>query len=417
MRGARTAVSCKIVFPGILLAGHVFSFVLYRLIKSTLIDPYSSVIDFRILILLAMFDVVLLIRFSKRALNVLFLAIQLVLILFILTVANNNREITVILSSSFLIACGYFLRRPWNVVFALFAGLSILSFQQSINVGAMQTPAPGIQELMGLGFLFAILIGLDFILSTVLDSHESLNELITNQRNTIVNLAETNVGIQRYALTKKEEFENAERLRITRDIHDTVGYVLTNNITLLRACSYYVPQRLKKAHTFLNDALKNATNGLSETRNVLRKLREITRPSGPGEIDTIIRLFRDSTGIKVTFDLGNTSGDWGGSLDAVFYRVIQEALVNSVRHGKATEVSISFWKTDTDLVLNIGDNGRGSDDEAGKGIGLTGMQERLSFFRGTLDVRRHPYGFVLSIRVPLSTIHEEIHEDSPVDVR
>lgn len=417
MCGARTAASCKVVFPGILLAGHLFSFVLCGLIKSTLVDPYNSVVDLRILVLLAMADVAFLVWFSKKALNILFLTVQLVLVLFILTVANNNREITVILSASFLIACGYFLKKPLNLVFAFLASISILGFQQSISVGGIQTPAPGANEIMALGFLFAILIALDFILSTVLDSHEALNELIKNQRNTIVNLAETNVGIQKYALTKKEEFENAERLRITRDIHDTVGYVLTNNITLLRACSYYVPQRLKKAHIFLNDALKNASNGLSETRNVLRKLREISRPSSSGEIETIIRLFRESTGIKVTFDLGNTLGSWGASLDAVFYRVIQEALVNSVRHGKATEVSIAFWKTDTELVLNISDNGKGSDDEAGKGIGLTGMQERLSFFRGTLEVRRYTYGFVLGIRVPLATIHEEMHEDSQIDVR
>ena len=406
-----------IVFPGILLAGHVFSFVQYQLVRNTLIDPYNSVVDARVLLLLAVVDVVFLVRFRKKALNMLFLTIQLVLILFVLTITNCNLGITVILSSVFLIACGYFLRKPVNLVFAFLAGMCILSFQQSISVGGVQTPAPGASEMLMLGFLFVILILLDFIISTVLDSHEALNELIKNQRNTIVNLVETNVGIQKYALNKKEEFENAERLRITRDIHDTVGYVLTNNITLLRACSYYVPRRLKKAHSFLDDALKNASNGLSETRSVLRKLREVTRNDGPAEIDTIIRLFRESTGIKVTFDLGNTSGRWSGSLDSVFYRVIQEALVNSVRHGKATEVSIIFWKTETELVLNISDNGQGSDDEAGKGIGLTGMQERLSSFRGTLDVRRYPHGFVLTIRVPLDTIHEEMHEDSPVDVR
>jgi signal transduction histidine kinase len=414
---ANHAASAAIAFPGILLAGHLFSLILYQGIKGTLIDPYNSTIDFRILVLLAMADVAFLAWFSKKTLNVLFLTIQLVLILFMLTLANNDRGITLVLSSAFLISCGYFLKRPSNVAFASLAGIAILCFQQSIRVGGLLTPAPGAHDIMTLVFLFAILIALDFLLSTVLDSHQALNELIRNQRNTIVNLVETNVGIQKYAVTKKEEFENAERLRITRDIHDTVGYVLTNNITLLRACSYYVPQRLKKAHSFLDDALKNATDGLNETRAVLRKLRDITRADGMVEIDTVIRLFRESTGIKVTFDLGNTSGRWGSSLDAVFYRVIQEALVNSVRHGKATEVSVSFWKTETELVLNISDNGQGADDEAGKGIGLLGMQERLSFFQGTLDARRYPYGFVLSIRVPLARAHEEMHEDSPLDVR
>ena len=419
MRDARTnhAAAARIVFPCILLAGHIFSLILYQRIRGSLTDPYGSIVDFRVLVLLALADVAFLAWFSGKALNALFLAIQLVLILFMLTLANNDRGITLVLSTAFLISCSHFLKRPVNVISAACAGFAILCFQQSIKVGGVLTPAPGLHDIMTLGFLFAILIALDFLLSTVLDSHQALNELIRNQRNTIVNLVETNVGIQKYAVTKKEEFENAERLRITRDIHDTVGYVLTNNITLLRACSYYVPRRLKKAHSFLEDALKNATDGLNETRAVLRKLREINRADSVGEIDAVIRLFRESTGIKVAYDLGNTSGHWGNSLDGVFYRVIQEALVNSVRHGKATEVSISFWKTETELVLNVSDNGQGADDQEGKGIGLTGMQERLSFFQGTLEARRYPYGFVLCIRVPLARVHEERNEDSPLDVR
>ena len=109
MRRPRTN-SVGIVFPGILLAGHVFSFVQYQLVRNTLIDPYNSVVDARVLLLLAVVDVVFLVRFRKKALNMLFLTIQLVLILFVLTITNCNLGITVILSSVFLIACGYFLR-------------------------------------------------------------------------------------------------------------------------------------------------------------------------------------------------------------------------------------------------------------------------------------------------------------------
>ncbi len=409
---------CRILFPAVLLASYLFSYIQYQSIKDGLIDPYNSVVDIRALLLLSALNVLFLVRFYKKTLNFLFLTVQLILLLFMTSLANSNLEMTVILSASFMFASGYYLRKPANLIFAFFAGISILGFQQSVRIDNVQTPSVNLHGLMMLGFLFILIVVLDFILSSIIESHEALHELIGNQRNTIVNLVETNVGIQKYALTKKEEFENEERLRITRDIHDTVGYVLTNNITLLRACTYYVPKRLKKAHAFLADALKNAHTGLNETRGILKKLHTMDKTDGAAEIVKIVHLFKESTGIDVTYNLGNTRGAWRKDLDLVFYRIIQEGLVNSLKHGKATKISISFWETDADIVLNVSDNGKGiQNGEMKGGIGLEGMQERLSRFNGRLDAQSYPHGFTLAVRVPLSSIREDGHEANQTDVR
>ena len=409
---------CRILFPGVLLAAYLFSYIQYQSIKDGLIDPYNSVVDIRVLLLLSVANIVFLVRFYKRTLNFLFLTIQLILLLFMISLANSNLEMTVILSSAHMFASGYYLKKPANLIFAFFAGISILGFQQSVWIDNVQAPTVNVQGLLMLGFLFILIIVLDFILSSIIESQENLHDLIRNQQNTIVNLVETNVGIQKYALTKKEEFENEERLRITRDIHDTVGYVLTNNITLLRACTYYVPKRMKKAHTFLEDALKNAHTGLNETRGILKKLHTMDKTNGAAEIVKIVRLFKESTGIDVKYNLGNTQGTWKRELDLVFYRIIQEGLVNSLKHGKATRISISFWQTDADIVLNVSDNGKGIQNGGMKeGIGLRGMQERLSRFNGTLDAQSYPHGFHLTARVPLSSIREDGHEANQTDVR
>jgi signal transduction histidine kinase len=164
------------------------------------------------------------------------------------------------------------------------------------------------------------------------------------------------------------------------------------------------PETAEKTHVFLEDALKNAQKGLNETRNILKKLHDISRKRGMAEITGIIRLFRESTGIAVTFNMGDCPETWGGDLDYVFYRIIQEGLVNSVKHGRATEVSISFWQTDGDIVLSISDNGKGGAEGGGEsGIGLQGMRERLSRFNGTVETQSHLFGFVLIVRVPKET--------------
>ena len=92
--------------------------------------------------------------------------------------------------------------------------------------------------------------------------------------------------------------------------------------------------------------------------------------------------------------------------------------MNSVKHGKATRISISFWQTENELLLSISDNGRElQNGEIKKGIGLQGMEERLSRFNGKLEAHSYSLGFTLNISVPLKSIEkEEINEINQADV-
>ena len=419
MDGSKTsyARACSVLFPTILATSSIFTFLQYASIRAGIVDPYGSLVDIRVLLLLSVLNVAPLVRFYKRNLALLFLTIQLVLVLFIISLTNNNLTITVILSTALMFAGGYYLKRPVNLVFTIAAAASILAFQRSIPVGDAQTPTISSPELLMLGFLCLLVTALSYVVSSIIEAHEAMTGLIRDQKDTIATLVETNVDIQKYALVKKDELENAERLRITRDIHDTVGYVLTNNITLLRACTYYVPRRLKKAHVFLQDALVNAQDGLKETRRILKKLREITDDGRGAAIRKMIRLFQESTGIGVTYNVGNTPGTWTKGLDYAFYRIIQEGLVNSVKHGKASRIDVSFWQTETDLVLNISDNGAGlPEDDLNDGIGLQGMRERLLRFGGTLEAQSSAHGFALAVRVPLAAANGERDEAHQADV-
>jgi signal transduction histidine kinase len=406
---ANLDLRCKIIFPFVLLTGDLFGYVRYLSIKGGVIDPYGSAVDYRGLLALSALLILPLTAYYKRLVNVLFLLVKLVVLLFIITLTNDDLTITVILSTAYLLAAGFYARPPYNIVLAIFAGTSILLFQRSIRIDDFATPTIRPDELLMLGFLFAVIVILDWVISDVIRAHGAQGERIESQREAIIRLIETNVGTQRFALTKKGEYEDAERLRITRDIHDTIGYVMTNNIMLLRACTYCVPERLKKARAFLDDALKNAETGLGETRSILKKLHDIDgRASGAGEIMKIVRLFQESTGIEVKCSFGNTTGTWGKGLNYAFYRIIQEGLVNSVKHGKATEVSVGFWHTGEELLLTISDNGRGSqEDQTKMGIGLAGMRERLERFGGTLDARGFPHGFSLHIAVPAASADAE----------
>ena len=393
----------RLVFPLITVLGSLVCYVRFRSIEARLVDPYDGILDPPFQLAAFAVVVLLLARFRKSYLNLLFLVIQLVLVLIVSSTVNNDPATTMVLGTVFIFSIGYYLKRPANSVFALFAAASILAFQRPIIAGDLNTPRVDTDALVMLGSLFAVLVAVNAVVSSIIDAYEAMGERIEAQQKTIVGLIETNVGLQKYALTKKEEFESEERLRITRDIHDTIGYVLTNNIMLLRACDCYVPKRLKKAHVFIDDALANAQNGLNETRAILKRLHTLNTDSGAAEILKIVDLFRASTGVSIRIDFGNALSSWGRSLDYTFYRIIQEGLVNAVKHGKSTEISIVFWQTEDTVILTIADNGAsGTDEETKKGIGLLGMQERLERLGGRLEACRYPHGFTLRAMVPLA---------------
>jgi len=151
-------------------------------------------------------------------------------------------------------------------------------------------------------------------------------------------------------------------------------------------------------------ARKTAQEGLQETRLALRRLRN-EQPwvsNAPGAIFKIVSIFRKITGLDVTLSLGNLPNSLSQELSLALYRTVQEALTNAVRHGKASRVRVIFWVVGEELRLTITDNGKGA-FEIVKGIGLSGMEERLGALGGSVSVGRAPEGgFSLSVQVPVN---------------
>jgi signal transduction histidine kinase len=159
----------------------------------------------------------------------------------------------------------------------------------------------------------------------------------------------------------------------------------------------------EKIEEIFQSARTQARDGLQETRRALRTLRS-TGYSGPKGLDAIYRVkqvFQNVTGIEVIVDAGNIPPHFTDDIDRMIYRTVQEALTNSMRHGRSTRVRISFWLQDTVLILTVTDNGIGS-TQIVKGIGLAGMEERLAPYGGTLATSNPAEGgFRISIRLPI----------------
>ncbi len=215
-------------------------------------------------------------------------------------------------------------------------------------------------------------------------------------------LARANLGYQEFAAVLEQRTMVEERRRITRDIHDVIGYTLTNNIMMMEAAVEMVRRDPQRVSALITEARRNAEEGLDGIRNALHLLRAQENPAVAGMdlIEKLVSTFRAATGVEVRLEYGNARGRIDREVEGVLFHVIQEALTNSFRHGRATRVEILFWcRDDGTLVVNVSDNGGGALD-IHEGIGLSGMRERVVGVGGTLKLRMSPIGFTVTVEVP-----------------
>ncbi|MBQ4303913.1 MAG: sensor histidine kinase, partial [Lachnospiraceae bacterium] len=126
------------------------------------------------------------------------------------------------------------------------------------------------------------------------------------------------------------------------------------------------------------------------------------RQAVEGMVDEMCR----STGIMFEYTCRDDLSDLAQDEEDVVYRVLQESITNSVRHGHPSRITISIERKDHLLEIRIEDNGAGCKD-LHRGFGLTHMQERLDMLGGSLETDGRD-GFRVLARIPLRMTTGEV---------
>jgi signal transduction histidine kinase len=255
-------------------------------------------------------------------------------------------------------------------------------------------------------FFAGVMAIVRFLLEKIISANETIAHL--NQVGTKMLLF--NHRLQEYIKNIGEEAVKKDRLRFTSDLHDACGYVFTNIIAISEAAiSWSYPDFEKMRETF-KLIQKQAQDGLKKTRETLYMIREISEPES-GSIETIFQMkaiLEEITDIRIIIEVGNIQFNYGPDINRTLTRIVQEAFTNSVRHGKATRIVISFWDFQDSLEMTVRDNGVGA-QEIVKGIGLAGMEERINRIGGTFEAfSPQDGGFCLKVLIPL--LKEKPHE-------
>lgn len=293
------------------------------------------------------------------------------------------------------------------VSFGLVLGSAVNHYLHPIGDNFFDVEPGGLSQLEFFTLFFILLVCslLLFIGSFNEKRYRMVKERLIHEKSTNRQLASFNTRLQTYAKQSKEESIVNERNRITREMHDVNGYAFTNIMALMNAAISSGNKDWGTIECLLRNAWKQAHQGLQDSRRTLRILRSTIKENDSlsiyQSVGDVVRIFKECTGTDVLLHWGNLQITYGHGINIAISRIIQEGLVNSVRHGRATQVTIYFWEQHHILNLIISDNGVGSPTVV-KGIGMSGMEERLAPYNGSVGFENASEGgFKLFITLPL----------------
>jgi two-component system sensor histidine kinase UhpB len=195
--------------------------------------------------------------------------------------------------------------------------------------------------------------------------------------------------------------QEAERLRIARELHDEIGQTLTAVALRAERAAGELPTQSQA----LGEIVDTVHHSLDDLRRIARELRPEALDD-LGLIDALISLClrMERQGAKrVLRELQGPMPPLSPEVELVIYRVAQEALTNAFRHADASQVRVWLRRADEGLVLSVSDDGRGLPSPLPAHTnGLAGMRERAILIAGRLEIDSPP-GAGVEVRLTVPT--------------
>lgn len=197
----------------------------------------------------------------------------------------------------------------------------------------------------------------------------------------------------------------AERARLSRDLHDVVAHGLSVMVVQAQGGLAALENQPTGTRTALEAIITTGRTSLADMRQTLSRIGQLEDSLHPqpglAEVPRLVERVR-GTGTPVRLRVEGSPVPLSSAVDLAAYRIVQEALTNTVKHagqGATAEVVVSYQPDD--LHLDVTDDGRPGAGTARVGRGLRGMRERATLLGG--ELRAEPGtdgGFVVQARLP-----------------
>lgn len=224
------------------------------------------------------------------------------------------------------------------------------------------------------------------------------------------------LAFSRHVLERLEE----ERRQIAANLHDSLGQILLviKNQALL---GIQRPPDVQGLRQRLDEISSASSQAIEEVRQITHGLRpyQLDRLGLTQAIRTSVSQATANDSISFATRVEDVDGLFDKDAEIHFYRIVQEAVTNVVKHSAATEAAVVIKKRTAAVSLSIRDNGRGFDPAKPSsgphdlGYGLSGIAERVRMLGGTLAIDSRPgEGTSLTVEVPLRILKHDTGSNS-----
>ncbi|WP_338014064.1 sensor histidine kinase [Streptomyces sp. CB01249] len=225
-------------------------------------------------------------------------------------------------------------------------------------------------------------------------------------------------------VTRRIEAEQAaarERARIAREMHDILSHAVSLMIVQAEAGPVAVRTAPERAEAAFDAISETGRDAMVQLRRMLGVLRESEQ--GPGaprspqpalsELPALVERVRAS-GLAVTHTVTGPERPLPRDTDSAVFRIVQEALTNTVKHAAASEAAVLLAYGESDLTVSVTDDGRGGGTGTGTGHGLIGIRERAAAHGGSARTGPGPggRGFRVDVTLPLMPVTSSVEVGS-----
>ena len=196
-----------------------------------------------------------------------------------------------------------------------------------------------------------------------------------------------------------------EQARIARELHDVIAHSVSVMVVQAAAAGDVFDSNPARAREALASIESTGRAALAELRRLLGIVRDADAAYAPqpglAGLDELAEHVR-AAGVEVDVRVEGASAPLAAGLDLAAYRIVQEALTNTLKHARATRATVTVRHRGAHVDLEVVDDGVGGGNGDGTGHGIIGMRERASLYGGELRAGpRREGGFAVLVTLPV----------------
>ena len=272
-----------------------------------------------------------------------------------------------------------------------------------INI-AFRGAAPLLLAYINITFLFAVILMTQ--LNAAARGRKETLYLYDELRRRHFELDETRHRLMQYAAQVENAAQSEERIRISRQLHDDIGHRLIRVKMMLEAAIHTLPTSPDTGMALMEQIRDQVSASMDDMRATVKRINYTPQLEGAYALDRLLEETGRDTGIVTSYTVKGIPFQLYPSLQVVLYKNAREAITNGLRHGEATEIHVLVNYSDTEISMEVSNNGilpQGDPllkMQRSGGMGLKGMTERTQLIGGTLELRLEPR-FTLITRLPV----------------